>query len=300
MDVAGDSIMERKENDEIVFLSSWLKKTCPDFFCRFTSLLDKLLIEWQFLPKTNDIWCRDFMPLALDDNRYLLYRYYPDYLLRRDADKYYITDGAKVCEAINLPCDQTNLVIDGGNMVRAGDYLIMTEKILFENPQMSASEVIEEMERLTRLKLLLLPWDRVEKYGHSDGVVRCIDRKTVLLTNYADFDKSFADEFKRRLMEHFDVKTLKYNVPHLSPQSWAYINYLEVGDVIIVPALGVPEDRQALAQIKNLFPHKHVAQIRMEEVVRRGGALNCLTWTLHRESYIRGQKDKLTSDTVCL
>ena len=278
-----------KRNDEIVFLSPWLEETFPDFFCRFTSLLDELLIEWHFLPETNDIWCRDFMPLVLDDNRLLLYRYYPDYLLKKESDKYYITDGAKVCKELNLSCDKTDLIIDGGNMVTAGDYLIMTEKILFENPQMNASEVIEEMERLTNLKLLLLPWDRVEKYGHSDGIVRCVDNHKVLLTNYADFDKSFADELKKRLLEHFEVKVLEYNVPHLNSLSWSYINYLEVGNVIIVPALGIPEDRQALSQIKKVFPYKNVVQIRMEEVVKCGGALNCLTWTLERQSYIRNR-----------
>ena len=279
-----------KRNDNIVFLSPWLKKTYPDFFVRFTSLLDELLIEWRFLPATNDIWCRDFMPLVLDNKRLLLYRYYPDYLLNKESDKFYITDGAKVCKGLNLSFDKTDLIIDGGNMVRAGDYLIMTKKILFENPLMSASEIIEEMERLTNLHLLLLPWDRVEKYGHSDGIVRCIDNHKVLMTNYGDFDKSFADEFKSRLMGHFEVKILDYNVPHLNSLSWSYINYLEVGNVIIVPALGIPEDGQALFQLKKIFPHKNVVQIRMEEVVKRGGALNCLTWTLDRSSYIRIQK----------
>ena len=212
------------------------------------------------------------------------------YLLNKESDKYYITDGAKVSNEKYLSFDKTDLIIDGGNMVRAGDYLIMTEKILFENPLMSASEIIEEMERLTNLHLLLLPWDRVEKYGHSDGIVRCIDSHKVLMTNYGDFDKSFADEFKSRLMGHFEVKILEYNVPHLNSLSWSYINYLEVGNVIIVPALGIPEDKQALSQIKKFFPHKNVVHLRMEEVVKRGGALNCLTWILDRSSYIRIQK----------
>ena len=110
------------------------------------------------------------------------------------------------------------------------------------------------------------PWDRVEKYGHSDGIVRCINSHKVLLTNYADFDKGFANEFKRRLMEHF----VEYDVPQLNTLSWSYINYLEVGNVIIVPALGIPEDRQALSQIKKVFPQKNVVQIRMEKVLKRG------------------------------
>lgn len=280
-----------RTNDEVVFLSPWLKKTLPKFCDRLTILLADLHIEWHFLPKTNDIWCRDFMPLALADSRFLLYRYYPDYLLKKDSDRAYITDGAEVCKEMNLRCDRTNLVIDGGNMVRAGNYLIMTRKILYENAHLSASEVMQEMERLTNLKLLLLPWDRFEKYGHSDGIVRSVDEHTVVMTNYADFNKTYAKMFAERLSKHFKVITLSYDVPHLSSQSWAYINYLEIGNTMIIPALGIAEDIQAFSQFKKLFPHRKVAQIRMEEVVKKGGALNCLTWTLKKEVYLRNSTE---------
>lgn len=62
------------------------------------------------------------------------------------------------------------------------------------------------------------------------------------------------------------------------PRNWCYINYLEVDDIIIIPALNVEEDIQALKQIQEFNPRKRVYQIEASEIVNEGGALNCITW----------------------
>ena len=281
-------------NDELVFLSPWLEKTFPDFFHRITKLFRELNVMWSLLPYTKDCWCRDFMPIPLNKNwgQYLLYRYYPDYLTKKEKDKCYITDAAKILdEHLKLPYITTDLILDGGNLVKAGDYLIMTEKIFSENPDRTPSSIIEEIERLTDFKVLLLPWDKAEKYGHSDGIVHPIDNHTVLMTNYEDYDKDIAQEIESRLKEHFDVIKLQYDVPHSDPRNWSYINYLDIGYTIIIPALGIPEDKQALKQFKKIYRYKKkIYQIRMEEVIEQGGALNCITWTIDYKRFFAFQK----------
>ena len=274
-------------NDELVFLSPWLEKTFPDFFHRLTELFSEERIEWRTLPYTNDYWCRDYMPILVNRYQYLLYRYYPDYLTKNEKDKCYITDAAKICDQyFEIPYITTDLILDGGNLVKAGIYLIMTEKVFSENPDRTPSSIIEEIERLTELKVLLLPWDKAEKYGHSDGIVRPIDEHTVLMTNYEDYDKAIAQEIESRLKEHFEVIKLQYDVPHPDPHNWSYINYLSIGDTIIIPALGIPEDKQALKQFKKIYRYKKkIYQIRMEEVIEQGGALNCITWTINRKLF---------------
>ena len=274
-------------NEEIAFLSPWLEKTFPNFFHRLTALFSEARIEWGTLPYTNDYWCRDYMPVLVNRYQYLLYRYYPDYLTKKEKDKCYITDAAKICNRyLEIPYITTDLILDGGNLVKAGDYLIMTEKVFKENPDRTPSFIIEEIERLTELKVLFLPWDKAEKYGHSDGIVRPIDDHTVLMTNYEDYDKAIAQEIESRLREHFEVIKLKYDVPHPDTRNWSYINYLDIGDTIIIPTLGIPEDKQALKQIKKIFRYKKfIHQIRMEEVIEQGGALNCITWTINRKLF---------------
>jgi agmatine/peptidylarginine deiminase len=47
-----------------------------------------------------------------------------------------------------------------------------------------------------------------------------------------------------------------------------------------VPQLGLEEDEQALEQISNALPGCEVVGIPSLEAVRRGGALNCISWNI--------------------
>ncbi len=86
---------------------------------------------------------------------------------------------------------------------------------------------------------------------------------------------------RERLRSKFEIVDLKISDFH--KYSWAYINMLEVGDVIIVPGLGLPTDQEALNQIQDLFPNHDVCQVNIFEIVKKwGGAINCLSWTIRR------------------
>ena len=66
--------------------------------------------------------------------------------------------------------------------------------------------------------------------------------------------------------------------------NWAYINFLQTRDLIIVPKFGIKEDQQAFEQIKNFFPEysnqNRICQVDMNETAKYDGALNCITWTV--------------------
>ena len=173
-----------------------------------------------------------------------------------------------------------DLVLDGGNVVKCGNKVVMTEKVFVENKEMSPNEVQRLLEEKFQCEIVFLPWDEQEIYGHSDGIIHYLGDNRVLMTNYGDFDKSFAQDFLRILEKHFDVKTLKYNVEKADENSWAYINYLQVGNLVLVPQLGIPEDEQALEQICKVLPNCKVVGIPALEAVRKGGALNCISWNI--------------------
>lgn len=61
-----------------------------------------------------------------------------------------------------------------------------------------------------------------------------------------------------------------------------YLNYLEVGNLIVMPVFGVPgnKDAEALAKLKEVFPDKIIETIDYNEVALSGGILNCTTWVL--------------------
>lgn len=272
-----------------VFLSTWLKKSHSTFFDKFTTCLNENNIKWRFIGNTADIWCRDYMPIQIEVDEFVQYHYYPDYLTQRESYKKYITKPEKACKSIYLsPCKKTNLVIDGGNVVKGADFVIMTEKVYHENPNYNPSEIHTELENLFQCKVIMLPWDKCDKYGHADGIVRPIDSTNVLLTNYTDYDKDFADEVKRRLSKHMHVEMLHYDVKKPDKRNWAYINFLQVGETIILPAINIEEDDQALKQIQGYYPSCDIHQLNCEEIIKQGGALNCITWNVHPSDEIKG------------
>lgn len=263
-----------------VYISSWLKDECPDFYGRFISLLQNNGIVFQVMQSTNDIWARDYMPIQIYDDHFVQYCYNPNYLQKSDEDKESITDVYSVCHELGLSTYKTDLVIDGGNVVKVGKYIIMTDKVYVENSHLKPAEVRAQLRSFFHSDVIMLPWDKNEPYGHADGIVKAIDDKTILLTNYNDFSPHFAKRFKEILSKYFTVKKLSYHVEHPNKNNWAYINFLRIGDTIIIPGLGAEEDEQALQQIQGFYPESKVLQIEASEIVNKGGAINCISWNI--------------------
>ena len=238
-------------------------------------------IETEYLPHSKSkkhVWARDYMPIQLEEGRFLKYVYRPDYLKN---DKDYIPNYAGMIRKLGLNCKPTSLVIDGGNVVKWDDAVIMTDKVLKENPGYDEYGLRFRLEELFETDVVFIPWDRYEMFGHADGMVRFIDRRTVLLNNYIDFDRSLRERILRALDGHFEVKELQYDTPRCSNYSWAYLNFLQVAGRIFVPGLGIAEDQLAVQQIQRFYPeHKVMLVPDCLELVRDGGALNCVTWTI--------------------
>ena len=238
-------------------------------------------IETEYLPHSKSkkhVWARDYMPIQLEEGRFLKYVYRPDYLKN---DKDYIPNYAGMIRKLGLNCKPTSLVIDGGNVVKWDDAVIMTDKVLKENPGYDEYGLRFRLEELFETDVVFIPWDRYEMFGHADGMVRFIDRRTVLLNNYLDFDRSLRERIIRALDGHFEVKELQYDTPRCSNYSWAYLNFLQVAGRIFVPGLGIAEDQLAVQQIQRFYPeHKVMLVPDCLELVRDGGALNCVTWTI--------------------
>ncbi len=291
-----------------VYFSSQLPKRCPILNAHITEALQKRGIPFSYLHGTKDIWCRDYMPIQIDERFYVFYDYTPNYLqdkigqtlqtspvnvfnnasnnLLQLLPRSYKTEvnfnGLRPITVNNMVFHHISmaLVLDGGNIVKCGDKIVMTDKVFVENKLLSPEGVQWILEEAFRCKIVFFPWDKNEKYGHSDGIIHYIGNNRVLMTNYADFDKSFALKYMRILEKNFDVVTLKYNVKRKHERSWAYINFLQVGNLILVPQLGIPEDELALEQISKALPDCEVVGIPALEAVRRGGALNCISWNI--------------------
>ena len=266
-----------------VFFSDLLPQKCPILYKSITNELGKENIHYGLLKNTKDIWCRDYMPIQTDSNRFVLYKYQPDYL-QTPYYKRTITD-VKAIESIenilNGQVVELDLVLDGGNVVICGNKVVMTEKVYYENKDKSRIRIRSLLEKAFQRDIVFIPWDKEEILGHSDGVIHYIGDNRILITNYYDYDVEYYNLFKRILDKYFEVIPLSYNVKQKHRRSWAYINFLIMGNILLVPQLGIPEDEQALQQISNTLPNSKVIGVPALEAVRRGGALNCISWNMN-------------------
>lgn len=269
-----------------VYFSDLLSKKCPVLSQHIAEVLEENHIRYAYLSETKDIWCRDFMPIQIDEDRFLFYKYTPDYLqspyysrFQTNIEKVFQSQQNRL-EQVQQNAVTIDLVLDGGNVVKCGDTVVMTEKVFVENKDKSRTEVEQVLKDAFQSDLLFLPWDRKETFGHSDGIVHYADDGNVLLTNYDDSSLYYFRRFRKALEKHFEVIPLKYQTKRRHAHSWAYINFLQIGKLVLVPQLGLEEDNQALEQIGNALPDCKVIGIPSLESVRRGGGLNCVSWNI--------------------
>ncbi|MFH0761004.1 MAG: agmatine deiminase family protein [Bacteroidota bacterium] len=248
---------------------------------RIKSILDSFGVKPLLIQNTKDIWARDYMPIQVDDLKYIEYRYDPDYLQgNRKGSRDLKTYPDIVCDALKLPTVKSDLIMDGGNFVKSSDCIILTDKIVIENRlSYSKTELINRLQETFQVeKVVLIPWDKSEEFGHADGMVRFIDNDRVLISHFYR-----GDSVMRYRIQKAGLKTefLDYKQKTNNKLNWAYINFLQTKDLILLPKFGIDEDTQAFEQIETYYSgyKGRIAQVDMTEIVKLGGAINCITWT---------------------
>lgn len=272
----------------MVYLAEGLKYYKP-VYTNLLKALEKEGIPYRFLPRTKSkkhIWARDYMPIQLEKDKFMVHEYSPDYLVGFED---YIPNYEAIVKDLNLNCIVTDIDMDGGNVVKCGKKVIMTNKIIRGNLLPYVEDIkdglkrrlINSLEDDMEAEIILIPQDRYDEYGHADGMVRYIGGNDVLMNCYENLDPNLHEQLKDILSRHFHVETLYFKIPRCSKYVWAYINFLQVGRCIFVPGLGIKEDKLAIEQIQSFYPnHKVILIDGCMNLIREGGALNCISWNI--------------------
>ncbi|ROS87511.1 agmatine deiminase family protein [Bacteroides acidifaciens] len=283
------------ENTDTVYLSSWLEKCHHDFYNRLISIFQELDIKYELLKHTKDYWARDYMPAQLGEHEFLKYKYNPDYLInnKNKDDKYTITNVDNVLRGMGISCRRTELIIDGGNMVACGPYIVMTDKVFTENNQDKGDISFKiELETIIGHPVIIIPWtmhgdfdaEDTDKYGHADGFIKWCGDRRILMGNHGDEYPEEAAAIRRILERHgFVVTEMRFNDKVTNPcheLNWAYINFLQIGRNIIMPKFNIEEDVIACQYIQESFPNCKIKQIEMTDIAKEGGALHCISWNI--------------------
>ena len=75
---------------------------------RIIHILDNYGIKSKFLHSTKDIWCRDYMPIQVDGDKFVQFRYAPSYL---EDDLGHQSDTITVCKDNNINPNSLKLIL---------------------------------------------------------------------------------------------------------------------------------------------------------------------------------------------
>lgn len=274
---------------ETIYFSEWLRKL--QAFTPVSRFIEKELtarhVPFEFLQGTNDIWARDYMPVQVSDEKFIEFRYDPDYLQgTAKCRRNYKTYPDIVCQHHSISTLKSGLIVDGGNVVKSSKAVIISEKVFAENRHnFSKKAVIDELEALLETeKIVFVPWleKNSDECGHTDGYVRFIDDDTVLVNHIYRNNASLLNPLQAA---GFGIEKLHIDVKKKHRHNWAYLNFLQTRDLILVPELGADEDEQALRQLSDYYnqyaaTNSIVFVPGMLPILDEGGALNCISWTI--------------------
>lgn len=284
-----EAVQEQPKGKEVVYLSGLLEEQFPERFNRLTSILKKHGVEYRLLKGTKDIWCKDYMPIQTESGKLIQFRYEPSYLKGNKEWEDSRSDVKEVCRQNGFEPVFSNINLDGGNVLLCSGRAIISDRIFTENPEYTDKEqLVKELSELLEAEVIIIPAQNDDMTGHVDGMVRFIDHDTLLGNNRSDEYKYWTNGIEKVLKDY----SLKYiDVPffysykdskHPDHAIGVYVNYLEVGNLIVLPVFEIEgnKDEEAIAVFKQIFPDRIIETINFNDVALEGGVLNCVTWVV--------------------
>lgn len=281
--------MIKGKETNIVYLSEKLysdkrfTKTCNTLI----GILDKHGIKSKLLKSTKDIWCRDFMPIQVAKEKFVQFRYKPSYLIDELELQ---SDPEIVCQSNNFEPEFSNINLDGGNVVNWNDRVIISDRVFDENPEYTdKGKLINKLENLLNAEIIIIPQINTDITGHADGMVRFVGQNSIL-GNDRNLELKYWREGINKMLEKYNFKYI--DIPFFENKEikkkypdnaiGCYINYLEVGNLIVLPIFEVlgNKDNEVLAIFEKEFSDRIIETINYNEIGYFGGLLNCTTWTI--------------------
>lgn len=282
----------KKEEHSIVYLSELLKEKFPQACNRLLQILDKYHVQYDWIKGTKDIWCRDYMPVQTESGKFIQFRYEPSYLKGKKEWEDSRSDVKEICQINKIDAIFSDINLDGGNVLICDGRAIISDRLFSENSERDKDSLVRELSKLLECEIIIIPALRSQYEdltGHADGMVRFIDRNTII-GNERRPDEY--DYMKKGLQKAIDKFGLTYiDIPFFvdkdsqypSSAIGIYVNYLELDNLIVMPIFNrEKEDQAAIEIIKKAFPNKHIETIDYNDVAKEGGLLNCTTWVVNK------------------
>ena len=274
---------------QTVYMSELLMSRHPMACKQLISILEKHNIKYAFIKGTNDIWCRDYMPVQTESGKLIQFKYEPSYLKGNAEWEASRSNVDEIHRLNNINATPSDINLDGGNVLICDGRAILSDRIFGENPGYEKDALVKELSRLLECEIIIIPSLRSKEEdftGHADGMVRFVDRNTIVGNNRANEYKYWQDGMKKVLdtynLTYIDIPCIiqKKDPKHPDSAIGVYVNFLDVNDLIVVPVFGRDEDKEVVEILQKTYPNKQIETIDYNEVAIEGGLLNCSTWVV--------------------
>jgi agmatine deiminase len=272
----------------ITFLSDKLLDRHPGLANAIFTICRRENAFVRILEGTNDIWIRDYMPIVLPSGKMVQFTYSPSYL--KNGFEHLITESGLLYEQFGFPIKRTQLIMDGGNYVRAGNKILICDRVLKENPTILPEEIKSRLKfMLDAEEVILLPTHPNDPIGHADGIVAAINSKHILVNELEEGATKNENEFHEVLctaLKHngFRITKCFVDIPENGYiDNWdargSYLNFTCIGNTLVLPVYQNTNTTRLLNFFIPLFPKKKFWLVNCEQIAKEGGALHCATWT---------------------
>ena len=270
---------------QVVYMSELLKTNYPETCSRLIKILEMHDVKYAFLKGTKDIWCRDYMPIQTESGKFIQFKYDPSYLKGNKEWEASRSDVKEVCRVNGIETQFSDINLDGGNVLICDGRAILSNRIFSENSNWDKEKLVNELSKLLECEIIIIPAENDDMTGHADGMVRFVNRNTILGNKLAD-EYKYWREGMEKVIEQYGLKYI--DVPFFLPKDpkhphsaiGIYVNYLEVNNLIVLPVFGRDEDKQAVDVLRQAFPDRVIDTIDYNDVAQEGGLLNCTTWVV--------------------
>ena len=257
-------------------------------FTAMTSEIIKIIqnhgYKVKILDESDDYWCRDYMPIQLSDKEYIQFVYHPHRYINSNEMEF-ISNPVKIQLANKLNTPRfSRLILDGGNIVRSKDIAILTDRVFEDNlyQYYDRQSIINQLKCDLSSKVIIIPQYPGEKTGHADNLIRFVDENTVVINKIKDEPETEWLNNFLSLLENYNLKYYEMPCP-ATKKSYSefglYLNFLEIGKLIIAPQYDIPEDQKAMQTFTDLYGKTHhVIPFKASWIAEYGGVFNCISW----------------------
>lgn len=183
----------------------------------------------------------------------------------------------------------TDLLIDGGNLVDNYKGRVITTTRFLEDNGLSYAEGVAQLKSILNATEVAIIAPDEEVLAHADGMVSWIDANTLMINDYSedqDFRNLVMDELKAAFP---DVNIIEVPVQYVTnaPGQWdgfesacgINLNATTTYNNIYVPVFNMSHEQEVLNLMRE-NTSKKIIEVNAEGVCAMGGSVRCLTWQL--------------------